>query len=70
MRTAFYVSDGTAITAEVFGHALLTMFPAEFAHVTIPFVENPDLALQVKNRINDCYKTTGLKPLVFLSFVD
>ena len=69
MRTAFYVSDGTAITAEVFGHALLTMFPAEFAHVTIPFVQNPELALQVKNRINDCYKTTGLKPLVFHTFV-
>lgn len=70
MRTAFYISDGTAITAEVFGHALLTLFPAQFAHITLPFVENADTAQQVKQRINDCYKTTGLRPLVFHTFVD
>ena len=70
MRTAFYISDGTAITAEVFGHALLTLFPAEFEHVTIPFVETIDMAEQVKQRINDRYKTTGSKPLIFQTFVD
>ncbi|CAM3824663.1 posphoenolpyruvate synthetase regulatory kinase/phosphorylase PpsR [Rheinheimera salexigens] len=70
MRTAFYISDGTAITAEVFGHALLTLFPAEFEHVTIPFVESIDMAQQVKQRINDRYKTTGAKPLIFQTFVD
>lgn len=70
MRTAFYISDGTAITAEVFGHALLTMFPAQFEHVTIPFVENAELAQQAKQRINDCYTHSGLKPLVFQTFVD
>lgn len=70
MRTAFYISDGTAITAEVFGHALLTMFPAQFEHLTIPFVETPDMAEQVKQRINDRYKTTGQRPLVFQTFVD
>ena len=37
MRTAFYISDGTAITSEVFGHALLSLFPVEFNHQTIPF---------------------------------
>ncbi|MDX1537827.1 pyruvate, water dikinase regulatory protein [Arsukibacterium sp.] len=70
MRTAFYISDGTAITAEVFGHALLTLFPAQFEHITIPFVETADMAEQVKNRINDRYKTTGVKPLIFQTFVD
>jgi [pyruvate, water dikinase]-phosphate phosphotransferase / [pyruvate, water dikinase] kinase len=70
VRTAFYISDGTAITAEVFGHALLTLFPAEFEHVTIPFVETIDMAEQVKRRINDRYKTTGVKPLIFQTFVD
>ena len=30
MRSAFYISDGTAITSEVFGHALLSLFPTEF----------------------------------------
>lgn len=70
MRTAFYISDGTAITAEVFGHALLTLFPAQFEHITIPFVETPEMAEQVKARINDRYKTTGERPLVFQTFVD
>lgn len=70
MRTAFYISDGTAITAEVFGHALLTMFPAQFEHITLPFIENIEAAAQVVQRINDCYKTTGLRPLVFHTFVD
>jgi len=70
VRTAFYISDGTGITAEVFGHALLSLFPAEFDHVTIPFVENEEVALQIKQRINDRYKTTGIRPLVFQTFVD
>lgn len=70
MRTAFYISDGTGITSEVFGHALLSLFPAEFDHVTIPFVETADKALHTKQRINDRYKTTGVRPLVFLTFVD
>lgn len=70
MRTAFYISDGTAITAEVFGQALLTLFPTKFEHVTIPFVETAEMAEQVKQRINDRYKTTGERPLIFQTFVD
>jgi regulator of PEP synthase PpsR (kinase-PPPase family) len=70
VRTAFYISDGTGITSEVFGHALLSLFPAEFDHVTIPFVETAQIALQVKQRINDRYKTTGIRPLIFQTFVD
>ncbi|WP_409339336.1 kinase/pyrophosphorylase, partial [Providencia rustigianii] len=38
VHTVFYVSDGTAITAEVFGHAVLSQFPLVFEQVTIPFV--------------------------------
>ena len=70
MRTAFYISDGTGITSEVFGHALLSLFPAEFDHITIPFVETKEIALQAKQRINDRYKTTGIRPLIFQTFVD
>jgi [pyruvate, water dikinase]-phosphate phosphotransferase / [pyruvate, water dikinase] kinase len=70
VRTAFYISDGTAITAEVFGHALLTLFPAQFEHITIPFVETSEMAEQVKLRIDDRYKTTGQRPLIFQTFVD
>ena len=44
MRAAFYISDGTAITSEVFGHALLSLFPTEFEHFTIPYVETVEKA--------------------------
>lgn len=70
MRTAFYISDGTAITSEVFGHALLSLFPAELEHVTIPFIETREQAEQLKMVINDRYAASGERPLVFQTFVD
>ena len=70
MRTAFYISDGTAITSEVFGHALLSLFPMEFEHQTISFIENVDKAEDAKRKINDVFKKTGEKPLVFHTFVN
>ena len=48
MRSAFYISDGTAITSEVFGHALLSLFPTEFEHHTISFVETIEKAHEAK----------------------
>ena len=65
----FYISDGTAITAEVFGHAVLSQFPLEFESLTIPFVETLAKAENVKRQINDCFITTGERPLVFHSIV-
>lgn len=66
----FYISDGTAITAEVFGHAVLSQFPIEFEALTIPFVETLAKAEKVKLQINDCFITTGERPLVFHSIVN
>ncbi len=65
----FFISDGTAITAEVFGHAVLSQFPIEFEQVTIPFVETTAKAEEVKQQINDSFITTGEQPLVFHSIV-
>lgn len=70
MRTAFYISDGTAITSEVFGHALLSLFPVEFDHVTIPFVETIEKAEEVVQQINRASKSSGEKPFVFHTFVN
>ncbi|KNC68770.1 pyruvate, water dikinase regulatory protein [Pseudoalteromonas ardens] len=70
MRTAFYISDGTAITSEVFGHATLSMFPVDFNHKTIPFVETVDKAEKIKDLINETAVTSGEKPLVFFTFVN
>lgn len=70
MRTAFYISDGTAITSEVFGHALLSLFPVEFEHDTISFVETEEQAIAARDRINKAAKRTGEPPLVFHTFVN
>ncbi|MDF2179909.1 kinase/pyrophosphorylase [Aliiglaciecola sp. CAU 1673] len=70
MRTAFYISDGTAITAEVFGHALLSLFPMEFNHLTIPFVETPENAHKVNKKISEIFQESGERPLVFYTIVN
>lgn len=69
MRTAFYISDGTAITAEVFGHALLSLFPTEFNHITIPFVETEEKARDVLKQISVSFQETKQRPLVFYTIV-
>lgn len=68
-RSVFYISDGTAITAEVLGHAVMSQFPVDTISVTLPFVENVQRALAVKAQINAICQQSGLRPLVFLSIV-
>ena len=70
MRTAFYISDGTAITSEVFGHALLSLFPAKFTHLTIPFVETEQQAYEVLDKISESFQESGERPLVFYTIVN
>ena len=43
-RTVFFVSDGTGITAETFGHSVLTQFEMRFKQVRLPFIDTPDKA--------------------------
>lgn len=70
MRTAFYISDGTAITAEVFGHALLSLFPVEFKHITVPFIETEEQAHELLEQIYNNFKETNERPLVFYTIVN
>ena len=51
-RHVFYISDGTAITAEVLGHAVMSQFPVAISSVTLPFVENISRARAVKEQID------------------
>ena len=68
-RSVFYISDGTAITAEVLGHAVMSQFPVMTNSFTLPFVENVQRAQAVKAQINAIYQQSGLRPLVFFSIV-
>lgn len=70
-RTVFIVSDATAITAETLAHSVLTQFSdLEYDQVRIPFIDTPGKAVAAANKINDCYIKTGVRPLVFSTFVD
>ncbi|TKI05626.1 posphoenolpyruvate synthetase regulatory kinase/phosphorylase PpsR [Martelella alba] len=68
-RSVFFISDGTAITAEVVGHAVLSQFPVATTGYTLPFVENETRAIAVCEQINALYKQSGVRPLVFYSIV-
>lgn len=69
-RTVFFVSDQTGVTAETLGHSLLTQFDGvEFKSETVPFVDTVDKAIQVARRIDLAATTSGVRPIVFTSFV-
>lgn len=68
-RCVFYISDGTAITAEVLGHAVLSQFPVNATTYSLPFVESEERAKAVCRQINDIFEKTGARPLVFYSII-
>ncbi|NEZ04054.1 kinase/pyrophosphorylase [Wenzhouxiangella sp. XN201] len=71
-RTAFFVSDGTAITAETFGHTLMTQFSGvEFRQVRLPFVDTPSKARDAVSLIDRAAEADeGKQPVVFSTIVD
>ena len=69
-RTAFFISDGTGITAETFGNAILAQFEAKHRRVRLPFVDDADKAHQAVRQINHVAQVEGKRPLVFLTVVN
>ncbi|MDO4250834.1 MAG: pyruvate, water dikinase regulatory protein [Moraxella sp.] len=70
VRTAFFISDGTAITAETLGRSVLSQFNPSLFHIeVIPYVDSLELAHKAAAKINHAYTTSGLKPLVFDTIV-
>jgi len=69
-RTVFFVSDGTGITAETFGNAILAQFDIEPRRVRLPFIDSQDKAHQVVHQINHTAEVEARKPLVFTTLVD
>ncbi len=64
-RTVFFVSDGTGITAETFGNAILAQFEIQPRHVRLPFIDTVEKAHQAVAQINATSQAEGLKPIVF-----
>lgn len=70
-RSVFFVSDGTAITAETLGHSLLAQFPTVDFEIHIsPYVDSEERAMDVVSQINRCAVQDGAPPLVFDTLVD
>ena len=68
-HTVFFVSDGTGITAETFGHSVLTQFDLRFKQIRLPFIDSVDKAHDACKKVNDAFAESGLRPIVFSTLV-
>ena len=69
-RTVFFISDGTGITAETFGNAILAQFEFKPRHVRLPFIDTVDKAHQVVRQVNHTAEIEGRRPIVFTTLVN
>jgi regulator of PEP synthase PpsR (kinase-PPPase family) len=71
VRSVFYISDGTGITAETLGHSLLTQFEGvRFKQARVPFVDTPEKAHELIMRIEEAGRNDGARPIVFTTLVN
>lgn len=71
LRPVFYVSDGTGITAETIGHALLTQFNGQDFHTDrLPFVDGPERAREAVEEIRKGAEEFEMRPIVINTCVD
>ena len=69
-RTVFFISDGTGITAETFGNAILAQFEMKTRHIRLPFLDTVDKAHQAVRQINHTAELENTKPIVFTTLVN
>ena len=69
-RTVLFISDGTGITAETFGNAILAQFEMKARHVRLPFTDTADKAHQAVRQINHTGVVDGKRPIVFTTLVN
>lgn len=70
-RQVYFLSNGTAITAETLGLSLLAQFPDHpFQTRTIPFVDTLEKVHAVVDEINQCRQETRQVPIVICTMGD
>lgn len=70
IRTAFFISDRTGITAESLGHSLLSQFEGiKFNRVRLPFMDTVEKARDAVTQINEAAISDGKRPLVFSTLI-
>lgn len=71
MRTVFFVSDGTGITAETLGNSLLAQFEdIEWRRERMPFIDSIDKAHECARQIRAARARDGMRPIVISTLVD
>ncbi|MFM9268937.1 pyruvate, water dikinase regulatory protein [Halomonas elongata] len=70
-RTAFFISDGTGITAESLGRSLLAQFEnVEIRMITKPYIDSVEKAHQLASIIESTAVKDGEQPIIIDTIVD
>ncbi|WP_374365815.1 pyruvate, water dikinase regulatory protein [Stutzerimonas sp.] len=70
-RTAFFISDGTGITAETLGQSLLAQFEnITFTKLTRPYIDTAEKARVMVQQINNAAEKDGGRPIIFDTLVN
>ena len=70
VRTVFFVSDATAITAETLANSVLAQFHGlQYVRWRMPFINTIEKAKEAAMKINEVGKETGNRPIVFSTLV-
>ena len=70
-RTAFFISDGTGITAEALGQSLLAQFKSvQFEKITLPYIDSVEKAAQAAQRIDKAYDIDNEQPIIFDTIIN
>jgi hypothetical protein len=70
-RTAFFISDGTGITAETLGQSLLAQFETiAFTKLTRPYIDSVEKARAMVQQINNAAEKDGSRPIIFDTIVN
>ncbi len=71
IRQVYFLSNGTAITAETLGHSLLAQFPSmHFRTKTIPFIDTAAKARAVIDEIDRDIVDANELPIVISTMAD
>lgn len=70
-RTAFFISDGTGITAETLGRSLLAQFEnTDIRMVTKPYIDSSEKATALVKAIESAHATDSERPIIIDTIVD
>ncbi|QJQ94437.1 MULTISPECIES: pyruvate, water dikinase regulatory protein [Halomonadaceae] len=70
-RTAFFISDGTGITAETLGRSLLAQFEnIDIRMITKPYIDTTEKAQSLVDIINSTAVRDGAQPIIIDTIVD